>query len=145
MASPGEENPRKDRVNMNSNRALGFRGEEIAAEYMQSKGYAVLHRNYRTEFGEIDLILCSYEHSGEPIEKVPQIIFVEVKTRSNTRFGFPETGITEAKQEHLTASVDAFLQEHPDFSGEIRIDVISILMHRGEKEPEIVHFENAVY
>jgi len=117
---------------MKGRKSLGNWGEKIAAEYLLEKGYLILERNYRSSYGEIDLIV--------QIDKVT--VFVEVKTRSSNRFGYPEEAVTRAKMEHLSSSAQAYLQTHPEISGDWRIDVIAIARSRGVLPEEIVHFEN---
>lgn len=119
---------------MSGNRiALGRWGEETAARFLVSKGYEVLARNYRTSYGEIDLIVC----------KERQLVFVEVKTRTSTQFGNPEDAVNDEKQAHMLAAAQAYLQENPTEEMDWRIDVIAILKHNKNK-PEITHFENAI-
>ena len=98
-------------------REFGSQGEEIAARYLQEQGYKILQRNYHTQYGEVDIV-CS---SGQTI------VFVEVKTRANTSFGFPEEAVTKTKQEHIRKTALAYLQYAPHHYKEIRFDVIGIL------------------
>lgn len=113
---------------------LGAWGEAIAAKYLEGLGYAILERNVRTAYGEIDLLAS---HEGVAV-------FVEVKTRSSKDFGFPEEAVHPTKQQHLLDSAEDYLQSHPEVTGDWRIDVISIQRGSG-RTPEIVHFENAVH
>ena len=115
------------------NRALGQWGETLAAEYLTRRGYALVARNVRTPYGEIDLIVRSSE----------SLVFVEVKTRAGDAYGPPETSITPKKRTHLIESAQAYLQAHPEIRLPWRIDVIAIRKRR-DAAPEIVHFENAV-
>lgn len=112
---------------------LGRWGEEAAARYLTQLGYEIIERNLRTEHGEIDLIA---RHDD-------QLVFVEVKARNSTDFGPPEDAVTPTKQQHLQDAAEAYLQAHPDFSGDWRVDVISVQRLKG-KPPELVHFENAL-
>ena len=89
-------------------------------------------RNNRTPFGEIDLIA----------QQDASLVFVEVKSRGSAEFGFPEEAVTPAKQQHILESAQTYLQEHPEFDGDWRVDVIAISRTQ-DGEPEIHHFENA--
>ena len=60
----------------------------MAASYLKDAGYQILARNYRVASGEIDLI----------VSKDGYLIFVEVKYRSNSRYGSPEAAVTPVKQ-----------------------------------------------
>jgi putative endonuclease len=67
---------------------LGKKGEDLVAAYLQAKGCKVLKRNYRTPFGEADLIVLDGD----------EIAFVEVKTRQNFQFGTPREAVNAFKQ-----------------------------------------------
>lgn len=116
----------------NQKQKFGRWGEERAAQYLLSKGYEIVARNVRNEYGELDLITM---HEGE-------MIFVEVKARRSGQFGLPEEAITPAKQKNILDAAQAYLQEHAQFEGDWRVDVISIRRREGQS-PEILHFENA--
>jgi len=117
-----------------SGKALGSWGESIAADYLTEKGYQIIKCNYRTPYGEIDLVTRYADVT----------IFVEVKTRSNAHFGFPEDAITAAKRQHLIEASQFILQKHPELDGDWRIDVIAIQSLDSSNQPLIEHFENAV-
>lgn len=111
----------------NNKMKLGSAGEDIAAKYLQKQGYKILQRNFRSRYGEIDII-CALEHS---------LVFVEVKTRTNTSFGSPEESITKTKQQHIHKVALIYLKEYPLPFKEIRFDVIGILMDGSE--PRLNH------
>jgi len=112
---------------------LGRWGESLAARYLERKGYAIVERNARTPYGEIDLIVLDGD----------TVVFVEVKTRRSKRFGWPEEAVTLRKQEHLLAAAQSFLVSHPELEGDWRFDVIAIRQVRPGEAPEITHFEHA--
>lgn len=115
---------------------IGRWGETTAAEYLSKRGYAILGRNARTRYGEIDLLARAPEG---------MLVFVEVKTRTSRSFGYPEEAVDARKLGHLVASAEAYLQEHVELEVQgWRIDVIAIEGRPGE-EPDrvgIEHFEN---
>lgn len=111
----------------------GSNGEKIAENFLQTKGYNILHRNWKWEKKEVDLIA----------EKDGLLVFVEVKTRSASYFGYPEDAVGPAKQEYLKTAAGEFLYRHPEFD-QIRFDIISIMM-RKDAIQEIVHFEDAFF
>ena len=113
---------------------LGKWGEKVASEYLANAGYQVIDRNVRTEYGEIDLI----------VEQEGILVFVEVKTRQSSAYGYPEESITRLKIDHMIASAEAYLQTNPDFEGDWRIDVVAIEMNELDNQPVITHFPNAV-
>ena len=125
----------------NYRQALGKWGEETAAQYLVKRGYKILARNVRTPYGEIDLVAMQQD-TVDGIDVVPVIVFVEVKTRSNTAFGFPEASINPKKQEHILAAAQYYLVENPNLDGDWRVDVIAIQRHSRSEAPSIEHFEN---
>lgn len=96
--------------------AIGKRGEDAAAEWLQREGYAILERNWRRPCGELDLIA---EHAGE-------IVGVEVKTRTNPALGEPEEAITPSKQRKLILTLQTYLMEHDEEQRPYRLDVIAV-------------------
>ncbi len=112
---------------------LGRQGEALAARHLQACGYAILARNARTPYGEIDLVA----RQGDVV------VFVEVKTRRSDAFGLPEEAITARKRAHLLDSARFYLQQHPELPANWRVDVIAIRLCVGEP-PEVVHYENAI-
>jgi putative endonuclease len=112
---------------MNHNQTLGKWGESTAAQYLQEHGYQIIETNARTPYGEIDLVARLQD----------QTIFVEVKTRSNRRFGLPEEALTPRKLKHMHAAAQHYASQHNlDFW---QCDAIAI-----ETQPQtnIEHFQN---
>jgi len=106
---------------------LGQQGEDIAARYLKQQGYKILARNYRSRYGEVDII-CSQDRV---------IVFVEVKTRTGVSFGSPEDSITRTKQEHIRKVALIYMESFPQSFKEMRFDVIGILME--DDKPRINH------
>lgn len=113
--------------------SLGRWGEERAAEYLQQKGYEILERNIRTEYGEIDLLA----RDGATL------VFIEVKARSTQAYGHPEESVSLIKQQHMSDAAESYLQAHPELDGDWRIDVIAV-RRRPQQPPEFLHVENAL-
>lgn len=111
----------------------GSNGEKIAENFLQTKGYNILHRNWKWEKKEIDLVA----------EKDGLLVFVEVKTRSAAYFGYPEDAVGPAKQDYLKTAAEEFLYRYPQYQ-RIRFDIISIITQR-DTIKEIVHFEDAFF
>jgi len=117
------------------NQRVGRWGEQVAAQYLQQKGFTILERNHRTAYGELDLI----------VEKQSVICFVEVKARTGTHFGMPEEAITPAKRAHLLAAIQAYWLENGRVEGTWQVDVIAILGRPSDPHFQIEHFENALH
>lgn len=94
---------------------LGRKGEDIALDYLKKNGFMVIKRNYRTIYGEVDIIA---EENGT-------LVFIEVKTRSNDLFGHPSESVTKAKQERLKRLAICYLKEIKK-EIPVRFDIISI-------------------
>lgn len=115
---------------MDPRRLLGNRGERQAERFLKRQGYRVLARQYRTRFGEIDLVCLA--------PQADEIVFVEVKTRESLGGGYPEESVTPEKLQHLAAAADLYLQETRQELRPYRFDLIAILDVPG-KDPEIRH------
>lgn len=113
---------------MDVRKIFGDRGEVLAAAYLQKKGLQVLHKQYRTPFGEIDLV-CQ---DGN------EVIFVEVKSRKTHTFGYPEESITQEKLRHMVASAEFILEQKHWSVRPWRIDVIAIEFD--QTPPHVEHF-----
>jgi len=117
---------------------IGRWGEEIAAGYLIRNGYSILERNFYTPEGEIDIIALQ-EEKDEQI-----LIFVEVKTRTTEKYGFPEEAFTRKKWDHMLKAIERYLQSQSDYGDAWQIDVIAIQRLIKKDPPEIEHFENVV-
>ena len=123
---------------MKTNKEVGRWGEEIAATFLQRKGYSLVDRNYQTPEGEIDLIAFQ-ELNEEGI-----LVFIEVKTRTSEKYGFPEEAITRKKWDHMLKAIDRYLQDKPEYGDAWQVDVIAVQKLCASKPPDIEHFENVV-
>ncbi len=113
---------------------IGRRGESIAVEFLENKGYRVVALNFRAGRGEIDIIAWANERL---------LVFVEVKTRSGDGFGGPEDAVGLKKQDLLARTAGIYM-EQIDYDWEIRFDIIAILM-KNEQVLEIRHIEDAFF
>lgn len=117
---------------MNNHISIGKIGEQFAKQFLEQKGFHILETNWRFEHCEIDLI-CK---QGE------ELVFVEVKTRTNHQFGLPEEAVTKKKQRLLAKAADKYIYQ-TQFHGEIRFDIISILITKSNHN--ITHFTDAFF
>ena len=116
---------------MGKSKETGAWGERLAEEYLQGKGFVILHRNWRAAHKEVDLIALDGD----------LLVFVEIKTRSGLAYGFPEEAVTASKQAHLRTAATLFLERHPQYAT-VRFDVVSILLINGAID-ELLHLEDA--
>ncbi len=105
------------------NYSSGKKNEEEASSFLESQGYLILFRNYKTRFAEIDIIA----------REKNTICFVEVKFRSCERFGLAQEAVTQAKQVKITKAALSFLQENNLLESHSRFDVVAISLHGGRK------------
>ena len=113
---------------------IGKLGENLAAEYLQNKGYQILRQNFRAGKGEIDLIAQTPEGC---------LVFVEVKTRALDGFGGPEEAVDRKKQDIIARTAGSFM-EQTGHEGELRFDIISVLLAKGQLK-NIRHVEDAFF
>ena len=115
---------------MGQKQILGKYGEDVAASFLQDRGYSILERNWRCEIGEIDLIAQHKE----------SLVFVEVKTRSTNYFEEPQDAVKPKKIKLLLSAIDYYVIEK-DLDVEVRFDIIAII-HQN-KQTKITHLEDA--
>ena len=132
----------------NARQRLASWGEAYAAAYLQERGYRMVERNVRTPYGEIDLVMADVAGAEQILgisqENKPVTVFVEVKTRRSTSYGYPEQAITRRKREHMLAAAQAYIQAHPEIEGNWRVDVIAIFRPDPKQPAMVSHFENAI-
>jgi putative endonuclease len=128
---------------MKSRQALGQWGEQVAATYLEDKGYTIHARNVRTPFGEIDLIVHQAASERHTLNR-DLYVFVEVKARASRTLGKPEISVGERKRAHLLAAIQFYIQEIANPDLDWRVDVIAVERFRSGELPVITHFENAL-
>lgn len=112
----------------NNHLLTGKFGEDAACVALRKQGYHILARNYRTHFGEIDIIA-----SDKGV-----ICFIEVKTRTNIHRGLPAESVHGYKQRQIAKSALAFLQEKKLFDKKARFDVVSVLQSEDNCDVTII-------
>lgn len=115
------------------NRETGSRGESAACEYLARKGYLIENRNFRRTYGEIDIVAMAPDGCR---------VFVEVKTRKNSNFGYASEFVNYSKQEKIRRTAYSYC------GGEcyMRFDIIEVYYRlSGDKMEitEINHIEDA--
>lgn len=116
--------------NTMSQKDFGRWGEEVAADYLEGKGYRILERDWRSGHRDIDIIA----------RNVDSVIFVEVKTRRTHNFGEPYEAVDSQKQHNLLASINHYIH-YKRLNLRPRFDIISIVA-QDLSNPEIEHFED---
>jgi putative endonuclease len=108
----------------------GQRGERLAANFLESKGFEIVERNFRCGRAEIDLIA----------RRERWLLFVEVKTRSSTAYGNPEEFVDGGKMSRLYFAAEQYIYK-TNWQGHVRFDIVSVKLGR---ETVITHFEDAI-
>jgi putative endonuclease len=111
---------------------VGKAGEELALAFLRSKGYKILHCNWRFKKNEIDIIA---------LQDITTV-FVEVKARTTDNKGNPEQFVTPAKQAEIKKVAREYILDNE--TDKLRFDVIAIT-YWPDAEPELVHFEDAFW
>ena len=109
-------------------------GEALAAEYLEARGCRIVEREWRCRLGEIDLIA----------EQEGTLLFVEVKLRTNLRYGMPRESVTAKKQEKLRSAALLYLSMH-GLDASARFDVAEVYtdVHHSARSTRIEYIENA--
>ncbi|MCK4647911.1 YraN family protein [bacterium] len=111
---------------------LGQSGEEVAFEFLRKKGYRILEKNYKTLLGEIDIIARDKE----------QLVFVEVKSLSDTSYILPQEMVNKRKQEQIIRVALSYLKAKGLEDADCRFDCVAVVFSLG-KEPEIELIKDA--
>ena len=110
-------------------RAVGSRFEEMAADYLEAQGLAILTRNYRCRLGEIDLVA----REGETL------VFIEVKYRRGNACGAPEEAVHTAKQQRIRRVAQWYLMDQQlPVETCCRFDVVAV-----DGGGRLTHYRNA--
>lgn len=112
---------------------LGKYGEDLACDYLRSKGYTVLERNYKIKIGELDIIA----------RQADLLVCVEVKTRKSLSYGYGLESITWKKRQTIRKLAEYYYAVLREPGLKVRIDVIDILLDAEGSLQQLRHIENA--
>ena len=115
---------------MAAHNELGKWGEDLAARYLQQRGYVVVERDWRLGHRDIDIVALDGDTA----------VFVEVKTRRNRMFGEPEDAIDYRKRQSLLAAINQYVRMRR-INCEIRFDIVTVVGTM-DGEPEIDHIKD---
>lgn len=108
------------------NKLKGNFGEELVYEYLEKEGTRVLARNFKSNFGEIDVIFKDKD----------EIVFAEIKSRTGIKYGFPAESVTFRKQNHIKMTAKYYLYINNLMNCKIRFDVIEVYL---KSDKNIIH------
>ena len=115
---------------MLDNITRGKSGEELAKDYLISKGYRILATNYRNRIGEIDIIAM--------VKDI--LVFIEVKTRTSISYGYAFEAVDTRKQRKIINTSLVYIKYKNLVDTQLRYDIIEVYM---TKDFRINHLENA--
>ena len=86
----------------NKNKFKGDLGENLVNQYLDQYGYEILEKNYKCNFGEIDIIFKDKD----------ELVFAEIKTRTGVEYGFPAESVTYFKKKHILSTAKYYLYKN---------------------------------
>lgn len=101
---------------------LGRIGENIIADYITKLGYKVVERDFECNQGEIDIVAKDKE----------ELVFIEVKTRTDISYGEASEAVTDTKKRHLINSIKYYIYKQKLENQPIRIDVAEVYINKGK-------------
>jgi putative endonuclease len=118
---------------MNHNQIVGQFGEKLAGEFLIRNGYRIIAKNIKTSYKELDLVAF----------KNNTLVFVEVKTRTNLRYGSADEALFSRKLKNLKRAIGLYLRNFNKIKfRDIRLDLIAIDIDKFEKTAKIKHYKN---
>ncbi len=110
---------------------LGRQGEAAALGYLAAKGYKIVCQNWHAgRYGEIDIVALQAD----------EVVIVEVKTRQQTRFGYPEEAVNQTKLNKLRLAAHSFMLAHPQLGPRCRLEVVALLLDDCQRTVDIKHY-----
>lgn len=101
---------------------IGKWGENLACKYLEENNYKIIERNFLCRQGEMDIIAKD--------NKKKEIVFIEVKTRSNLKYGNPSEAVNRLKQKHMRQVARYFMYINSINNVPTRFDVIEVYIHK---------------
>lgn len=102
----------------NPERASGRRGEDLAHRYLQSLGFRVVGRNWRSRSGtEVDIIAWDED----------VLAFIEVKSRQTDEFGSPDRAVGREKESHVIRAAREYARRSGSDWSQVRFDVLTVV------------------
>lgn len=119
----------------NENYSKGKNGEQLALEYLTNKGFVLKDKNFRTNWGEIDLIMANKN----------TLVFVEVKLKVGDKYGNPEEMISKSKINKIKQLANYYVSSKNNCSRKFktyRLDAVCIVLDTTNNLKRISHYEN---
>ncbi|MBR6252580.1 MAG: YraN family protein [Clostridia bacterium] len=114
---------------------FGHDGEDEACNYLSKMGYEIINRNFSCKTGEIDIIALDLE--------TREIVFIEVKSRQQIRYGYPIEAVDKKKREHIRKTAEYYAYINNIENHKFRFDVIEVY-NLPKKRLKIHHIIQAI-
>ncbi len=112
----------------------GEKGEKSALCHLKKQGLKLISANFSCRFGELDLVM----------EESTTLVFIEVRSRSPSRFGSASNSITPAKISKIQKTAAHFLQLHPQYNHWLcRFDTVAITINDDSKQNRLEWIKGA--
>lgn len=109
---------------MHNKQLIGQMGENLACKFLSNNEYIILKRNFKCRQGEIDIIATDTKNK--------ELVFIEVKSRSNAKYGKPAEAVNREKRRHIYQCIEYYIYSNKIINLPIRIDVIEIFLYKGK-------------
>jgi putative endonuclease len=122
-------------VSSNTRQRLGGLGEQLAAEHLERRGFRIVERNYRTRWGELDIVACDGR----------TLVFCEVKTRRAGAGTVPLESVHPRKRRQVRRMAGSWFSQrssHP-FAAMLRFDAIGVVLDHRDRLVSLEHLEGA--
>ena len=120
---------------MSSSYEQGLAAEEMAARYLETKGFRILERRYRIRQGEIDLIAKTPDDNGS------SVVFFEVKYRKDLDYGRPSLAVDRRKMQRIIQTARHYMAANHLGETALRFDILEIWWEKDHHK--IHHYKNA--
>lgn len=120
---------------MSSSYEQGLAAEDMAARYLETKGFRILERRYRIRQGEIDLIAEALDDNGS------SVVFFEVKYRKDLDFGRPSLAVDRRKMQRIIQTARHYMAANHLGETAVRFDILEIWWEKDHHK--IHHYKNA--
>lgn len=115
------------------NLSTGKLGEKIAEDYLKKRGYKIIDRNFKTKYGEIDLVCL----------RGNKLIIIEVRTKIGENFGSPEDSLNKNKLRKIWLNARNY-SAGKKWRGDVNIDAVCIVLNSDKIVERIAHYQNIV-
>lgn len=116
----------------NNRKIIGAFGEDLATDYLSQRGYKILDRNVKISYQEIDIVA----------KLGKKIIFIEVKTRTQSAYGTADESLTARQIKNLKKALSIYLFKHNYDQNNVRLDLFAIDLDKLNKTAKIKHYKD---